>query len=161
MALIIEAPKEVYSLYNNNNIKLFLAGGIAGCEDWQNYVVGELQDVKNLTIYNPRRKNSPIEDPLASEEQITWEFNHLRDADMILFWFSRGSLNPIVLYEYGAHGMFSERHIFVGIDPEYTRKQDVMIQTTLGRSEQIIHTSLDTMIEEIKELLREINNNCI
>ena len=38
--------------------------------------------------YNPRRKDFPINDPIASEEQITWEFEHLKNSDIIIFWFA-------------------------------------------------------------------------
>ena len=159
MTLIIEAPNEVYSIENKNNIKLFLAGGITNCSDWQSYVVSELNSIENLTVYNPRRKNFPINNPKAAEEQITWEFIHLVDSTIILFWFAKGSLNPIVLFEYGAHGIFSNRPIIVGTDPEYERKEDVIIQTKLGRPKQVIHSSIQDMIEEVKYILSECVNN--
>lgn len=158
MAIIIEAPNEVYSVENKNNVKLFLCGSIE-TSDWQNYVIKELSDVEHLTIYNPRRKNFSINDPKATEEQITWEFTHLRDSTVVLFWFAKGSLNPIVLFEYGAHGVFSNRPIIVGIDPEYERKQDVIIQTQLARPKQIIHSSIQDMIEEVSYMLKEFVNN--
>lgn len=103
MALIITAPDEIYNIKNSHNIKLFLAGGITNCPDWQSKMIDELKNV-DITIYNPRRKNFPTDDPNASEEQITWEYAHLKTADIISFWFSRGSLNPIVLYELGMWG---------------------------------------------------------
>ena len=67
MVLIIEAPNEVYSIKNNNNFKLFLAGGITNCELWQNDIIKLLKDKEELTIYNPRRKNFPINDPSAAK----------------------------------------------------------------------------------------------
>jgi len=158
MAIIVEAPNEVYSLENSRNIKLFLAGGITNCPDWQSYVVGELRDLENLTIYNPRRKNFPIKDPFAAEQQITWEFNHLRDASMVLFWFSRGSLNPIVLYELGMWGNSVDRPTIVGIDPEYERKYDVILQTQLARPEIEIYYSLQEVIDEISNIFNKIIN---
>jgi len=159
MALIIEAPNELYSIENKNNVKLFLAGGITNCSDWQSYVTKELSDVEHLTVYNPRRKNFPINDPKAAEEQITWEFIHLIDSDILFYWFAKGSLNPIVLYEYGAHGIFTERPIVVGVDPLYERKQDVIIQTQLARPKQVIHNSIQDMIDEIFYMFKEFVNN--
>jgi len=151
MALIIEAPNEVYSLENNGNVKMFLAGGITNCPDWQKEVLDQLKDIPNLTIYNPRRANFPIGDPNAAEQQITWEFNHLRDADIIIYWFSRGSLNPIVLFELGKWGLSSQRPILIGLDPEYERQQDVRIQTQLARPEITIFDSLDEIIDAVFE----------
>jgi hypothetical protein len=149
MALIIEAPNEVYSLENHSNVKLFLAGGITNCPDWQATILEKLKNFPHLTIYNPRRSNFPIGDPIAAEAQITWEYNHLRDSDAIIFWFAKGSLNPIVLYELGRWGNSSQKPILIGIDPEYERKQDVLIQTQLSRPEITVFESLDDMVEKL------------
>jgi hypothetical protein len=157
MALIIEAPNEIYSIENNKNIKLFLAGGITNCPDWQSQMVTDLQDVHGLTIFNPRRKNFPINDPTAAEAQITWEYNHLRDADYISFWFSAGSLNPITLYELGRWGNSSKKVIFVGCDPDYARKQDVVIQTALSRPEIELVYSIEDLSETIRGLMEYAN----
>lgn len=154
MAIIIEAPKEIYSIKNNRNKKLFLAGGITNCPDWQSMIISMLEPIRDLTVYNPRRKNFPIDDPKAAEEQITWEYNHLRDSDIILFWFSKGSLNPIVLYELGRWGNSSDKPIVIGLDKEYERKQDVIVQTLLSRGTNtpFVHT-LEDAVESIKEIL--------
>lgn len=153
MAIIIQAPNEVYSIDNNRNIKLFLAGGITNCPDWQSEVISDLSDVANLTIYNPRRKYFPINDPKSSEEQITWEYEHLQNADIIIFWFSRGSLNPIVLYELGKWGNSTNEQIIIGIDPEYERANDVKIQTMLARPDVVICDSLKSLVYYTKKLL--------
>jgi len=115
---------------------LFLSGGITNCPDWQSEIVEMLKDT-DLIIFNPRRKNFPIHDPNAAKEQIKWEYKHFELCKLHLFWFSRGSLNPIVLFEYGRWSYIVKkfwqyhRKIFVGIDPEYERRQDVEIQTEL------------------------------
>jgi len=153
MALIVEAVNEVYSVENNENVKLFLAGGISNCPDWQAVLIDDIKAIPNLTVYNPRRKNFPIGDPNAAEQQITWEFNHLRDADVVIFWFSKGSLNPIVLYELGMWGNSNNRPMIVGIDEGYERKQDVEIQTRLSRPNIPIVYSLEEMSEKIYDLL--------
>ena len=127
----IESPE----LYYTGKVSLFLAGGITSCPNWQKDMVELLKDL-DIVIYNPRRENFPIEDPNATYEQIKWEFETLDRVDMILFWFSRGSLNPIVLFEYGKWLMNlrnkdNYKPLFIGIDPEYERKRDVEIQTQL------------------------------
>ena len=152
MAIIIEAPNEVYSIQNQNNIKLFLAGGITNCPDWQNELIELIRHADNLTIYNPRRANFPINNPDAAEEQITWEYNHLRDADLVSFWFSKGSLNPIVLYELGKM-IESEKKIFIGIDLGYERTQDVVIQTKLSCPNIEIVYSLKELSEQVLNLI--------
>tara|TARA_Y100000310_G_C20676689_1_gene813512 strand:- start:880 stop:1404 length:525 start_codon:yes stop_codon:yes gene_type:complete len=134
MAKIITAVEEDLSVETEaENVSLFLAGGITNCPDWQSELIKSIKHLEPLSIFNPRRKNFPINDPKASEQQITWEYKHLRDSNIIIFWFSKGSLNPIVLYELGRWGNSSEKDIIVGVDDEYTRKQDVIVQTKLSR----------------------------
>ena len=154
MALIIESPNEVYSLENSENKKVFLAGGISNCPDWQAEIIKKLKDFPGITLYNPRRANFPMDDPNAAEEQITWEYEKLKAADIIVFWFSRGSLNPIVLYELGRWGNSTAKTIVVGIDEGYERRQDVEIQTRLSRrSEFPFYNSLDEVVKAVKEFL--------
>jgi len=163
MLEIVEAPNE--SKHNYRRLKLFLAGGITNCPDWQKIIIEKLQKVENeydkevidiLTIFNPRRENFPIHDPNASKEQITWEYEKLVESDIIVFWFSNGSLNPIVLYELGLHGNSNPyKRIVIGCDNEYPRKSDVEIQTELARPDQIITHSLDEFFEEIIKAIHD------
>lgn len=132
---------------------VFLAGGITDCPDWQAEICGLLGDT-DLTVLNPRRANFPIHDPDAAAEQIRWESAWLEDADAVLFWFSRGSLNPIVLFEYGMRlGWRRGRNdlpIFVGCDPEYPRLQDVRIQTALEDKTITIHSNLHDLADAVR-----------
>lgn len=149
----IEAPER----YLTGEVSLFLAGGITNCPLWQNEMVELLKDL-DIVVFNPRRKDFPIGDPNAAYEQIKWEFEFLDRADMILFWFARGSLNPIVLFEYGKWLMnlrnkTNYKPIFVGIDPEYERKQDVELQTRFenGHIFSRIKYSLEALANHIIE----------
>ena len=128
---------------------LFLAGGITGCPDWQQELRA-LLDNTSLTLLNPRRANFPIHDPSAALSQITWEHRHLRHADAISFWFPKETLCPIVLYELGAWSM-TDKPIFVGVHPEYKRRQDVEIQTRLVRPDIVIVYSLNDLASEIRK----------
>lgn len=142
----VEAPNEAPS--GSPKPSVFLAGGITGCSDWQKIVVENLAHVSALTLYNPRRENFPIHDPKAAYEQIKWEYEHLRKADAILFWFPPETLCPIVLYELGAWTV-SSKMLFIGTHPDYQRKQDVEIQTKLARPSSEVHTSLETLIDRV------------
>ena len=132
-------------LYN----KLFLAGGITGCPDWQADVVKLLENT-DVILFNPRRKDFPIHDPLAAEAQIKWEHDHLRKANAILFWFPKETLCPIVLYELGAWSM-TAKPIFVGMHPYYQRRHDVEIQTKLVRrgNKVDIMYSIDDLVDQV------------
>ena len=135
--------------------RMFLAGGITNCPDWQRDVCNYLSLYDDrLTVYNPRRQNFPIDDPNASQEQIKWETKHLCMANMICFWFSRGSLNPIALLEYGIWALGAPQDplsklIVVGVDPEYSRKKDVFIQTKFYNPHLPITTSFDDFLDSI------------
>lgn len=141
--LYIESPGligDLDSKYAGN--KVFMAGGITNCPDWQHEMKG-LLDESHLVLLNPRRANFPIGDPGAAVEQITWEHNMLRAADGIMFWFPCETLCPIVLYELGAWSM-AGAPIFVGVHPDYQRRQDVEIQTSLVRPGlEIVYTVAD------------------
>ena len=119
---------------------VFLAGGITNCPDWQSEVVKRL-DAQELTVFNPRREAFPG-DLRGEEEQVSWEFERLRSADLVSFWFDKGSLDPITLFELGS-ALERPGAVIVGIDPDYARKVDLDIQIRLRRPEVLIVSSLD------------------
>jgi len=130
MAQVIIAPNELYTLYSETETKLFLAGGITDCPDWQADFIREFRNTNKLVISSPRRPKKPESDKL--EEQIVWEHRHLREADIVVFWFSEGSVNPITLYELGLM-LTSDKVVVIGVHPDYTKKDDVIIQSRLIR----------------------------
>ncbi len=151
----IEAPEQLPTIHRDRDRFLFLAGGITNCPDWQTEMVNRLTcEEDDLFVLNPRRKNFPINDPKAALEQIKWEYEALMRAHAIVFWFSRGSLNPIVLFEYGKELGRNEsmrRPLLVGCDPEYPRKQDVQIQTDLAFPDDMpIRESLEPLISDVR-----------
>lgn len=153
MAKIIEAPKNYEPI--ENEVTLFLGGGITSCPNWQQDLIKLLGNTPDLVMYNPRRKNFPIHDPNAAEEQIIWEYNYLKKVDILVFWFSGGSLNPIVLYELGKYLNSSNRYGIIGIDENYGRRQDVEIQTKLSRPDIKIVYSLGDLSVEILNSLKD------
>ena len=99
----------------------------------------------DITILNPRRANFPIQDPKAADLQIS----ALRDAMAISFWFPKETICPIVLYELGAFSTHT-KSIFVGVHPEYQRRQDVEIQMRLARPDLSIVYSLQDLASQLK-----------
>lgn len=130
---------------------LFMAGGITNCPDWQQAMRELLKD-SGYMLLNPRRADFPIGEPGAAQEQIEWEYNMLRRAEYIMFWFPKETICPIVLYELGAWSM-TGKHIFVGVHPDYQRRQDVEIQTKLVRPNIEIVYSLEELSDQIWSLL--------
>ncbi len=140
----VECPE----VYGGNEKSLFLAGGISGCGDWQTEMAGMLKD-EDLVIINPRRKNFDVENKRLEKEQITWEFEHMKKADIISFWFTSETICPITLYELGKISM-TNKYLLVGVHPEYTRRRDVEIQTSLIRPEVKIVYSIEELVEQVK-----------
>lgn len=148
----VEALQEFEGDLSGYRRSVFLAGGISGTPLWQKEIVSLLQDT-NLVLFNPRRKDFPIGDSNAAREQIEWEFRYLRKAAAISFWFSKETLCPIVLFELGSWSMTGSP-IFVGVHPEYERRQDIEIQMSLVRPTVEIVYDLDALAEQIKLWVR-------
>ena len=147
--IYVEAPDEYDPA---GGASLFLAGGITGCDGWQ-WRLAEMLSGLDLVVLNPRRRRFPIDDPSAAEEQIRWEFRHLRRATARLFWFPGATLCPIALYELGAWSK-APGPLFVGADPAYARRQDVEIQTKLVRPDVRIRSSIEELADDVRRYAR-------
>jgi len=142
--IYVEAPTEYAGTVRPS---VFLAGGITGCGDWQRDLARRLRDT-DLVVLNPRRKRFPIDDPSAAEQQINWEFRHLRRATARLFWFPSATLCPIALYELGAWST-TAGPLFIGVDPRYARRVDVEIQTKLARPDVTVVYSIEELANQV------------
>ncbi len=151
----VEAPAKWTPIENEKSV--FLAGGITGCAPWQNELISKLTHW-DVTVLNPRRKDFDVSNSYAAEEQITWEFNALKRATMVSFWFAAETLQPIALYELGRWAAlekeedgwepFTRRATLgpiVGCHPDYPRRQDVIIQMRLARPDIRVVDSLDVL----------------
>jgi hypothetical protein len=134
-----------------NQRSVFLAGGIVGCRDWQADVCAALQGETGVLL-NPRRPQFPIDDPNAAPEQIEWEFNALRAASAISFWFAPETVQPIVMFEYG-YWLSQNKPLIVGCHEQYPRRLDVEHQTRLVRPDIEIIYSLNELIHRIGDYL--------
>jgi hypothetical protein len=141
----VECPAE----HAGDEPSVFLAGGITGCVDWQ-AELRRLLEPTSLVLINPRRGSYDFADPELAEAQIAWEHRHLRRATAISFWFAAETLQPISLYELGSWSM-TEKPLFVGVDPAYARRRDVIIQTRLARPEVVVVDSLEALARQVRE----------
>lgn len=149
MAIYCEAQNQ----YAGTGPAVFLAGGITGCSDWQAEARRQLDSLP-VAILNPRMADFPIHDPSAAAAQIAWEFEHLRRADIILFWFpdSGPIVQPIVLYELGAHAAMG-KPIAVGCDPGYARRADVVLQLSHVRPDVVVRDNLGAVCADVHSLV--------
>ena len=144
----IECPNVPHAY--DNNIKLFIAGGISNCPDWQLALRAKLEEHQslNLTIINPRRKDFDISDKGATEFQIKWEHEQLTGADIVSFWFPKETLCPITLFELGKMAAMN-KYIFVGCHPEYQRKVNVIEQLKHIRPKVEVVFSIEKLAAQI------------
>jgi len=140
----VEALEE-YTYQFSDGKSIFLAGGIIGCGDWQTEMTDRLSD-SDLVVFNPRRSNfpTPDEDPYATTVQIKWEFDHLRKADIVLFWFPKEGLCQTSLYELGAMAM-TDKPLFVGTEAGYIKQGGVARQLKLIRPEVAVVNNLEDL----------------
>jgi hypothetical protein len=96
-----------------------------------------------------------MDDPSAAAGQIGWEFQHLRRADVVTFWFpdSGPITQPVALYELGAHAADRGKRIVVGVEPGYVRETDVVLQLRHVRPGLPVHHSLAELVDRTRELL--------
>ena len=120
---------------NYNEVSVFLAGGIVGCEEWQRMVIEDLNrydDVDNLVVYNPRRKFFDLNDLNATENQIEWEYKYLRDCDIFSMYFDNDQIQPICMYELGRHLRGNSINNVISVCENYPMRLDVMHQVRLA-----------------------------
>lgn len=142
----LEAPEDFSSILGHKSV--FLAGGISGCPNWQQEIV-QLLNSTDLVLINPRRADFDVANSNNAEQQITWEYNYLRQADTILFWFCKEMIQPIALFELGTWSI-GNKPLFIGVHYEYKRRQDIEIQMDLARPEIEIAYSLQGLANQVK-----------
>jgi hypothetical protein len=149
MSLLIKCPASLVSLEVTKIPKVFLAGGITNCPDWQKYAYDQLADTAAI-IMNPRRDDFDVTKASSSVDQIAWEHYHLMKADTVLFWFPKEGMCMITLFELGkcaARGM----DIVVGVEPGYLRELDVREQLKHLRPDVHVFSNLDDVLNKVKE----------
>lgn len=140
---------------------IFLAGSITGAHDWQKEFVFEMRSkfplgrrlIEQFNVFNPRRVDYSCLDPAIEREQIIWEYQCIHQCEHILFWFSHETLAPITLFELGsALNTHQHKNIYIGIDPEYKRKGDILIQTDL-RNLSITHRIVNSKQDLLDQII--------
>jgi len=146
---IVTAPEHRY--FPKDSLKIFLAGGICNCIDWQKSLIDEFTKENNqfyidnptydeMYLLNPRRADW-IEEPGAAERQIEWEFDMIERCDVFSMYFAGGdSLQPVCMYELGRNIIRMQNkypnswryRIVITCDENYKRLNDVLVQTRLA-----------------------------
>ena len=176
---VVTAPEHRY--FPKKALKVFLAGGICKCIQWQDMVIDRFGDeiqIDNSTydelyLLNPRRTDW-IEEPGTAERQIEWEFDMIERCDVFTMYFAGGeSDQPICMYELGRNLLrmryeypttWKER-IVITCNKDYKRLNDVITQVRLATDGLVKvnvvegdERSVLVHVDEIKKTLRYIYN---
>ena len=100
--------------------KVFLAGPIQGAPDWQS----KLPEIENVVYLSPRRESYPVPN-FDYNEQVEWETQALRSANIVLIWIPKEdesiagrSYAQTTRFEVGEN-MARGKNIILGIDESF------------------------------------------
>lgn len=77
--MLVNCPESLSDF--NQSWKVFLAGPIQGASDWQH----NLPDLENVVWLSPRKPSYPVTN-FNYTEQVQWETDALRMANIVIFW---------------------------------------------------------------------------
>lgn len=181
MINIVTAPEHCY--FHPRSLKVFLAGGIQKCIQWQKKIIdlflenADDQELNasfdNLYLINPRRADW-LDKEGEDIRQIEWEFDMLQRCDMFTMYFAGGeSDQPICMYELGRYiermkqvfpTSWKDR-IVITCDSSYRRLKDVIVQTYLATGGEVevnvadgAEESVNTHYKQISSKLKYIYN---
>lgn len=171
---VITAP-ENYTV-QQDDILVFLAGGITNCPNWQKEVIEYLERAKdeeamrNVVIFNPRQPNFDVTNPNAADEQVEWEHRWLNQMDVFTMYFANGdSVQPICFYELGKYKqIMTMKHspwlpydaMLIGVHPDFKRKYDVFKQCSLD-APCVLGGYLVTEYESLRDYANDIITKCV
>lgn len=108
--------------------KIFLAGTIdmGNSRDWQMELYDRFSAMNGRYIlFNPRQDNWDASRPGEMDYQVSWELDHLEEADMIVMYILGSSKSPISLLEMGLHARSGKMHVIC--EPGFYRYDNVRI----------------------------------
>ena len=149
--MIIKSPSQLPEI--KDSWYVFLAGPIQGAPEWQN----ELPDLPNVTYLSPRRDDYS---GFNWDEQVAWETNGLKIADVVLFWIPSPAEKiegrdyaQTTRTEFGEYLALGKKVILGAYEGFPGRRYLATKLTQYG--EGSIHASLDECVEELKEIMTE------
>ena len=131
---------------------IFLAGGVTYSPNWQKEAL-EMLTGTDLIVANPRRDEIISAIGETARQQIIWEFENLKSAKVVLFWFPNAE-TIITFLELGKE-LARKSRIVVGVDPDYNRRFDIETQVHLELPRAVMYTTLDETVRVAAELCGE------
>lgn len=151
-AKFITAPQPLVTSDKKDKIYVFLAGPIQGAPEWQNTVPQDL----DVVYLNPRREKDPNFD---YTEQIKWETEALRIADIILFWIPQEaseipgrSYAQTSRHELAEWLTMKDKSLIVGIHEQFPGRRYIEARY----SDQIkLRSTFEEVCEDLRDWVKE------
>ena len=128
---------------------IFLAGGVTYSPNWQKEAL-EMLAGTDLVVANPRRDEIISAIGETARQQIIWEFENLKSAKVVLFWFPNAE-TIITFLELGKE-LARKSNIVVGVDPDYNRRFDIETQVYLESPDAVIYSTLGETVQAAARL---------
>ena len=103
-------------------------------------------------VANPRRNRLLASEGAEAACQIRWEYEFLKRARVVLFWFPKESLCPIALFELGKE-LGRNSCVFVGTHPDYARRFDIVTQVDCYKSGMTVYSELADVVMAAQQAL--------
>lgn len=154
---VIKAPQEL----DIQGPSIFLAGSIemGKAIDWQTQLTASLSE-KPITILNPRRDDwdSSWEQKIENvqfREQVEWELEALRKANLVVFYFDPKTMSPISLMELGLMAGEPMKQVIVCCPEGFWRKGNVDIVCKKYKLQTV--SSLEDLTHRVLERIENWN----
>lgn len=132
---------------------IFLAGGVTYSPNWQKEAL-EMLAGTDLIVANPRRDEIISAIGETARQQIIWEFENLKSAKVVLFWFPNAE-TIITFLELGKE-LARKSRIVVGVDPDYNRRFDIETQVHLESPDAVIYSTLGETVQAAARLCGKV-----
>ena len=160
--MIIKCPND-FTGYNDK-WRVFLAGPIQGAPKWQD----QLPDLDNIVWISPRRDDGVVLNDETHKQQMEWETQALRTANIILFWIpeevehveGRGYAQT-TRFELGEN-LGRGKRIILGVNDNFPGREYFEYKARKYKniifSRQVYHT-LDECIDALKTYIERCKQN--
>lgn len=152
--MLVIKPFDKFPALGNSQLSFFLAGGSTNWRDTVEKTLECNEDFHSVALIDPFDTIDSGYEPFLN---TAWEAKMARKADCIVFWFSKESECSISLFEFGYTIRDSTKPVIVGIEPGYSKEDELVAQISALRPDLYVVYSLTELIEEIERYV-EVNN---
>lgn len=151
----VKAPSRIMPM--NGHRTIFMAGSIemGKAENWQEKFKEAMKSLP-VILLNPRRDDwdSSWEQSFGNDkfrEQVEWELEHIKSADLVVFYFDPDTMSPITLMELGTRVNTNQswENTIVCCPHGFWRKGNVDVFCN-KENINVVH-SLEMLIEAVKD----------